>query len=624
MQTTTTRFGGMLPRFQSFVLPDTNSQLSIDANLVSGGLEAFRADVPVHELSVLYKDMYKYLRGSRYNIVNDPYNRQGQWLYFTEYADVVSSPVFDDVSSQMYITYKNEFRVFDSNTLATTGDTIDSTNSFLVGLSQVVQPVLSLTAEASSTVDGESRSYVACTVRNWNSGKLDLGEPSLPAKTTDGKTFVDMSPGLVPKIVFKRPVDYVTRGITHVYIYRTAVTTDGTPDYKLVKMIDIRPGGALPQDVTVSGDTYTMVDKIATIDLLESLVSSSWNYPPDNLQGVINLRNGILAGFLDKTVYISEPNMPHAWPEEYRIPTDYEIVGLGVFGNTLVICTKGYTFVCVVSNPGAALLIPIQEAAPCVAKRSIVSMTAGVLYASKLGIFHISGSGAQLITKDIITEKEWEVYNPETMRATPFQNRYAVFFDGKDYELNGFVVDFVEPNIGLQGLSTYVDALWYDDITDTVYVIYQHPTANRPFLMLFSEGSADSRNMLWRSKQYFSDDGLFTLAAGKINFYDDSRDYTPPQFSYIESTNAFNENVFNTFPIAGDANTNARNFIDSMGDSTRFRLYVNNQFRYTTPIYNNKSFRLPAGFRGDSYYFEVEGTLPVKRVQVATSIGELT
>ena len=614
----------MLPRYQSFVLPDTNSQLSIDANLVSGGLEAFRADVPVHELDTLYKGMYKYLRGSRYLSPNDPYNRTTQWLYFNTFVDVVSSPVFDDVSNQMYITHNDSFRVFDSNTVKLQDSTIDASNSFLVGLSQVEQPSLSTAEFAESTIDAESRSYVVCSVRVWDSGKVDIGEPSLPAKTATGLTYVDMTPGVVPQITFHRPGDFVERGITHVYVYRTRVTTEGTPDYALVKMIDIRPGAAPSLDVEIDNDKFIFTDKVATLDLMESIVSSSWQSPPDNLQGIVSLRNGILAGFLDKTVYISEPNMPHAWPEEYRIPTDYEIVGLGVFGNTLVICTKGYTFVCVVSNPGAALLIPIQEAAPCVAKRSIVSMTAGVLYASRLGIFHVSGSGAQLITKELITDKEWEVYNPETMRATPFQNRYAVFFDGKNFELNGFVVDFVEPNIGLQGLSTYVDALWYDDVTDTVYVIYQHPTANRPFLMRFAEGSADSRNMLWRSKQYFSDDGLFTMAAGKINFYDDSRDYTPQEFSYIESTNSFNGNVLDMHPIAGDANTNARNFIDAMGTSTRFRLYVNNKFRYSTPIYNNKAFRLPAGFRGDSYYFEVEGTLPVKRVQVATSIGELT
>lgn len=624
MQTTTTRFGGMVPRLQSFILPDTNSQISIDANLLSGGLEAFRADVPVQQLDKLYSDMYLYRRGSRYYINEDPYAGAPQWLFFEEHKDVVSSPVFDDVANQMYVTYKDEFRVFDSNTLKLIDTTINSSNSLLVGLSKVDQPSMQLVAESTSTVDDETRAYVVCSVREWQSGKLDIGEPSLPAKQSTGETFIDMVAGEVPQITFERPEDYLERGITHLYVYRSRVTIAGEATYALVIMIDIRDGAAMPVNVERQGNTFIFKDTVATLDLQDSLVSSTWQAPPDNLQGIISMRNGILAGFLDKTVYISEPNMPHAWPEAYRIPTDYEIVGLGVFGNTLVICTKGYTFVCVVSNPSAALLIPIQEAAPCVSKRSIVSMTAGVLYASKLGIFHVNGSGAQLITKQLITDKEWEIYNPETMRATPFQNRYAVFFDGKNYEINGFVVDFVEANIGLQGISTYADAIWYDDITDSVYVIYKHPAVDRPFLMRFAEGSQDSRNMLWRSKQYFSDDGLFTLAAGKINFYDDSKSYEAPKFSYIESSNAFDVNVIDTFSISGDANTNARNFIDSLGTSTRFRLYINNKFRYATPIFNNKPFRLPAGFRGDSYYFEVEGTLPVKRVQVATSIGELT
>lgn len=624
MRITTEKFLGMLPRYQAFVLPDNNAQLSIDANLVSGGLEALRMDMAIRKLPEVYGGIALYRRGRRYNFPVDSHENNEQWLFFDKPVDLVPSPTIDDIGNMSFVTGLKEFRVFDADTLDYSHSTINENNSYLVGIPPSKQkPTLTLVNGGEQTQ--RTHVYAIAFARTWKSGKIDLGKMSDPA--LNGQlTYIDLAPGKTAKITFKRPDDYVARGITDVYIFRSAVTTTGTVSYRLVTEFPIYPNAPIPNDVTVdpATGTFTFTDNVTTLSLKETAVNQQWDAPPDDLEGVISLRNGILAGFKDKTVYISEPNMPHAWPIMYSLQTDYEIVGLGVFGNTLVVCTKGYTFMSVISDPARMILTPIQEASPCQSRRSIVNHDIGVLYASKHGIIFVTGNGAELVTKEIITDKEWQLYNPDTMRATKFQGRYAVFFDGDGYELNGLLVDFNEANIGFQGLSTYIDTSWYDDVTDTTYVVYKHPATNTPYLSKFAEGNIDRRVITWTSKQFFSKQGLFSPAAAKINFYDDSYVHTKETFNYIESFHAFNMGQVNLHSINGDANTNSRQVIDNIMRYLEFRLYIQDKLRYRGQILDNLPVRLPAGYRGDSCYYSITSTYPIERVQVANSIMELT
>lgn len=622
MRITTNKFLGMLPRYQPFVLPENNAQLSVDANLVSGGLEALRMDKAIKKLPKVYAGIALYRRGRRYNFPEDSLDKREQWLFFDRYIDLVPSPAMNDAGNMSFVSGLDEFRVFDSDTLDAAHSTIGPNNSYLVG---IPAPVINPTITVVDGTDATQRTYTYAIAfaRTWKSGKLDLGKISAPA-THEQRTYVDLAPNKSAKITFSRPADYSERGITDVYIYRSAVTTTGVVTYRLVTYFPIIPNAPIPNDVTVSNGTFTFTDNVKALDLKDTAVNLNWDAPPDDLQGIITLRNGVLAGFKGKTVYISEPNMPHAWPIPYTLQTDYDIVGLGVFGNTLVVCTNGYTFMAVVSDPARVILTPIQEAAPCQSKRSIVNYDSGVLYASKNGIIYVTSNGARLVTKNIITEKEWGLYNPSTMRATKFQDRYVVFFDGDEYVLNGFIVDFEEEATGLQGLSTYIDTSWYDDVTDTVYVCYKHPTANVPYLMTFAEGNIDRRVITWTSKQHFSKQGLFSPAAAKINFYDDSEVYVKEVFNYIESSHAFNVPQVNIHSINGDANTNSRRVIDNIIRHVELRIYVQDRLRFRGQVYDNRVLRLPAGFRGDSCYFSVTSTLPIERVQIANSVAELT
>jgi hypothetical protein len=83
------------------------------------------------------------------------------------------------------------------------------------------------------------------------------------------------------------------------------------------------------------------VDSSAVDDFSEVLPSRDWNHPPDTLEGLVSLPNGMMAAFVGKDLYFCEPYRPHAWPQKYVLTIDYNIVALGAYGTTIVVMTEG-------------------------------------------------------------------------------------------------------------------------------------------------------------------------------------------------------------------------------------------------------------------------------------------
>ncbi len=59
------------------------------------------------------------------------------------------------------------------------------------------------------------------------------------------------------------------------------------------------------------------VDEISPDDLSEEMPVTGWAEPPKTLTGLINLPNGLMAGFVGRDIYFCDPYRPHAWPESY-------------------------------------------------------------------------------------------------------------------------------------------------------------------------------------------------------------------------------------------------------------------------------------------------------------------
>lgn len=474
-----------------------------------------------------------------------------------------------------------------------------------------------------------TRTYAISYVREWYSGKIDLGPISDPARTTDSLTYVDVIDG--QKVIVSDMVANPTADehADYIQIYRSAVSnassvSSATANWREVIKFSTKVGAVLPAGVTYDSAThkFTFTDNILDENLGSTPVNVDWTCP-DNLQGIVSLRNGVFAAYSNNTVYFSVAYQGHAWPEAYAIPLDYKIVGLGCFGNTLVICTTATTFLCTVSNPENVILIPLQEACACVSAQSIVSMQEAVVFATDFGLVKITNNGILRSTNSILSERAWRRFAPSTIRACVWNGQYLMFFDTTELPYSGCVMDLTDLSTGIFGLSQKVSCIRKDDYSSDVYIQYVHPILRTPCVFTFATSSSLKRIYRWVSKKFINALGLFNIACGKVNFYDDSTYIENKQFVFLKESNAFNATYVNKFSLAGDASTNE--YMQQVYNTKwcKFTLYLNDKEYSTVYAKDNTPFRLPAGKRGDSFYVEIVSTEPIARVQVAASIGEL-
>jgi len=231
-------------------------------------------------------------------------------------------------------------------------------------------------------------------------------------------------------------------------------------------------------DDGITGTTYT--DTTADEDLGELLPGGLdstkwWKAPNGNMQGLITFPGGIMAGFFGNTVAFSEPNVPSAWPEEYRYTFNYQVVGIGVVGNTVVVTTNGFPSLVIGDHPDSMVSSELELFQACVSKRGIASLVNGVLYPSPDGAVYVPAGGMpSIITNQYFKKKDWQLYNPESFIAGVYDDRYYAFYSGggdDGNESGSLVFDPKEAGATFTTLSTIATGLHSDIETDSLYLI---------------------------------------------------------------------------------------------------------------------------------------------------------
>ena len=105
----------------------------------------------------------------------------------------------------------------------------------------------------------------------------------------------------------------------------------------------------------VAGVSY--IDSVPSGNLAEVIPTELYDPPNTATTGIVAHPSGFLAGFYGNTLALSEPGAPHAWPIDYRLVTGHDIVGLGVFGNTIAVMTKGWPYLAIGSDPSAISMV---------------------------------------------------------------------------------------------------------------------------------------------------------------------------------------------------------------------------------------------------------------------------
>ena len=207
--------------------------------------------------------------------------------------------------------------------------------------------------------------------------------------------------------------------IEYIRIYRTVSGTAGVTTYRYVADVGIGYGTFTDQ----RGDTNTG----------EELASTGWDPPPSDLVGIRMHPGGFMVGYAastPRTIRFSVPNHPHAWRAADTLTTDYDIVGFGISGNSIVVCTEGPPYLLTGSSPDSMSKITIPVPQSCTSGAGIVEHESLVIYPSPDGLVAVDGGSARLITSEYYSREQWQELRPETMLGGIYDNRYHGFAEG--------------------------------------------------------------------------------------------------------------------------------------------------------------------------------------------------
>lgn len=630
MKLTFQQFSGIAPRIAPRLLPATLAQEALDVKLWSGELRPHYADTIINYIPSTTQSIY------RYKWKNKKYN----WLGWAKSVNVVKGPVYDDENNRIYLMVNDGtgFLVTDSSLLEDR-DYINGLESkaYAVAIPEPGQSDIWVSGGTGSG-DIESRSYVYCYVRQWADGTIDVGKSSAPLKNSSDRSryTVDVRPGQIVDLSMVDPIqhaDGLNVGINKIYIYRSEVTSAGQALYSYVDQFDVNTNRVTnnPAAVWVSnGSYYKYSDSKPSTSLGEACPSIYWDPPVTGLKGLVSLQNGLFAAYKDSTIYVSDWNAPHAWPYEHTVTVDYPIVGLGSFGNTIVVCTEAAPVLITVTDPTKPTTRAIQENCPCVSAGSIVSTRNGVIFASTNGLVLINSASPTFITEKIITQDEWLPLHPESLQAAFLNNTYYGFFTNPTEKAAGFLFDLdsytystVYNSIVSSGMvyTSQPTKVVYNDVEQSqLYVCYPLENKTQYSLNSFGTDSRINKSFRWRSKVNVSPQGLFTLSCAQVNFTKlSSLKPEPPVWEGRLAGSALGMVYVNKQPVNGWCKTNTI----ELYDKTVFNYYVDGKLRFTKNIVDSKPFRLPSGFRGETVEIELKSNSHVHSVILASSMGEL-
>lgn len=263
----------------------------------------------------------------------------------------------------------------------------------------------------------ETRGYIVTFVTDW-------GEESAPSPVTDLLT-LDQN----DKVQLTAPPPAAGRNIVGWRLYRSS-TTDRSAAYQLID--GTGASNAVLQDGSFAYFTTTdlgYTDEKKQAELQEPCQTLTWREPPENLQGLVGLPNGIMAGFFGKTLCFSEPYAPYAWPVEYQQTLKYNLVGLGVFGQTVVVLTEGHPYYASGADSASMSAQEIEAPQACIAKRTIASAEGGVIYASPDGLCVASSAGVKVLTYKEFSKEDWTALVTGSAFGAYSDGSYYLFTD---------------------------------------------------------------------------------------------------------------------------------------------------------------------------------------------------
>ena len=599
-------FSGISPRTGATLLQPNQAQVAKNVKLQSGELRPWRKSVLAYQSGIADTHAIYKLE----NITTGGY----VWLEFDTDADVVPSPIADTTEFRVY--YTNSAPKKTNWALATTGGAgVKPFPNAELNMGVPAPAAAPSLSSSGGSGTAEDRVYVYTYVSEFGS-VLEESAPSPAATVSTYPTGATVTVGSFSTA----PVASAGYNITALRIYRSVVSAS-TAQYLYVGEVSVDP---------VTGAAAGSFSDTLTAEAL-GLVLPSLYYtpPPATLKGLISMPNGILAGFTGNQVWFCEPYLPHAWPEAYMMTVGAPIVGLGVFGQTLVVCTTQTPYLITGSQPGAMTQEKVPLPEPCVSKKSITSDQFGVLYASPNGLVSIAPGTQDVISRTLFTRDEWQQYSPSSLVGVLYQNMYLGFYQTSDTQaafvlMRGDTPPLVTLDIAAQAVfvsRSTAEVFYVDPLDNAIYQLDADPVNNT-----FYE---------WRSKVFALPEPT-NFAVAKVQADWASLSNVGTYNEYVAAITASNQAVWsagtplqstmdsvvvNGMQINGSVLQNIPTLAETK--SVQAFIYANGELAATQGFSSQDPMRLPAS--GKEYLYEVllTGNAPLRKFVMAASIGEL-
>lgn len=565
-------FAGEIPRLIPRLLQQNYAQFAQNTKLENGALLPIRRGKFTNKMPFDCKTIY----------------RDGDtWLGWENFVQVEPGPVASD---RLYVTGDGKPKVI-----------VDGTTYDLAVKRPTTKPI--------ATVNGTPDEALSSTVLFAYTWVTEFDEESEPSDLSDG---VLWSPSLTVNVTnFDNPP--TGRAVNRMRIYRSQTSALGD-----TTLYFIAERAASTADFLYDEDTYPMNEVIA---------STEYNPPPDDLQGLIGLPNGIMAGFVGKKVYFSEPYRPHAWPEKYIMTVDYAVVGLGAFGSAVAVLTTGMPYVMQGSTPDTMISQRLEVNLPCLSAQSVVDLGYLVAYASTQGLVTISQNGAVVASTNLLTMDQWRAMQPESFIAGQYSGRYMAsynYLDENDAQQRGMVIfDLSGAQPFLVRASDDADAMYHELGTGRLFLlrnrrdVYEWDAADQPY-----------GEQYWKSKRYvlptFTNYGCI-MVEGEDAMTREQKVHLMARHAEIKALNrqkiesnatggAINDLLLNIVPIAGS-------LLDPIDeDDPSFSVTIIADGKPITTIYHmNVPVPLPSGFTAKTWEIEVRGNQMVTGIVLAYS-----
>lgn len=610
-------FGGRVPRLGSRLLQPNHAQIATNCKLFSGELRSWKRGLQVFAPTVsgTLKTMYRMYSGAT-----------DYWLAWADVVDAVKGPIAGDTSFKLYYTGSTFGPRKTNLALAISGAAYPFDYLELGIPAPTVAPGLAVVGGAAANV---TRTYVETFVST--SGVWDEEGPPGPPVTVTGRpdgswnlTALNAAPAGKYAIDRRR-------------VYRTLTGSTGLTNYQLVIELPI---------ATTSYSDLIADSALGVIcpSFQNGITGSAWSPPPTDMHSLTQMPNGMMVGASKNILCFCEPYRPWAWPTMYQLALNFDIVSLGVFGNTVVACTKGLPYVYSGTHPSTMAGGDIDRTEPCLSKRGTSSLgDIGVCYPSPNGLIIIGVGGVANATQDFMDRDAWQAFMPSTLVARVWQDKYFATYDTGTSQGAGVIIDRSNPNAPVVDLSLYGTGLYTDPETGVLYYLQNN---------IIYKWDADSNNKMpfdWKSKTFkfgrAANVGAFQVDADFSQASDASA-----QAAQLAANTAYNNTILalpETWPKTGktkgefdgamwgemmwDGSLLRENPANTPSYDTRYILFqeyvfdktiIGMKLVYSKYVTSRDPFSGPDGFKNDLLELRVSGNMDVRSINWAeTHVG---